>query len=218
MAVRIIETESQITAQINGIIADEINKIIAKSIPRITRELQSYVLNSIKVVSSTYSSLLSGILWRDFGLLNPQEKLDAIFETWSKNVYVNVRKSVPTSKGVIGGFTIGMVKSDYSDVLSLIQAKQETINSKGEVHILDWLHWLLIDGDKAVVREYRVAYGAQYDEWSRTKDTIMIPQVGGIFSVKPEFAGIKSNNWVTKTIDSFADADIENIFRRGLNG
>jgi hypothetical protein len=101
-----------------------------------------------------------------------------------------------SSRGVTGGFSIDMIRSDFSDILSLSAA---TITDDISGSVVPWLQWLLLDGSKILIRDYAVQFGP--NSRSRTGNAIMISSEKQNWRVPSEFAGTVNNNWITRAID-----------------
>ena len=86
----------------------------------------------------------------------------------------------------VGGFS-------YSDVLGSSAAIQRT--KKGQN--LEWLDWLLIQGDKIIIKEYEISSGE-----GRAGRFVMKKTVTGKWGVPSTFAGTPNNNWITRAIQS----------------
>lgn len=100
---------------------------------------------------------------------------------------------------------IEAIQANFQNVLGLPEAQQLT--NKGVS--LDWLDWLLIKGDKTIIREYEIepAQGRR----SRTGLAVMVKAKKGRWKVPAQYAGTVNKNWVTRAIDDIPDSKIENI-------
>lgn len=154
---------------------------IKKPVETVVRQL---IVETIKR-EPEYNSLLEGQLLGEFGLLSPNEKLSALLTAWSEEISVTIRGS---------SLMIEAIFADFNKVLSLNEARQVT--EKGEY--LDWLNWLLIQGDKTIIKEYHVkSYSGPA---SRTGLAIMVKK--GKWSVPSQYAGTIRDNWITRAIDN----------------
>ncbi|NCA31122.1 MAG: hypothetical protein EBS93_10465 [Chitinophagia bacterium] len=89
-----------------------------------------------------------------------------------------------------------VVSIDYADVLSSDDALVID-NLRG--YNLPWLEWLLLEGNKIIVRKQQVEFGPNIA--SRTGNAIMRPS-NKSWRVPSEFAGTITNNWITRAIDN----------------
>ena len=119
------------------------------------------------------------------------------------------RSTVSYNKiGLVGGFTITMMKSD--DMNGVIFTDIASVISNNGQH-LPWLQWLLLEGNNAIVKNFDVKMGS-YSQ-SRSGMAIMVSSRDN-WRVPPEFVGTISNNWTTRAIDRIEDKIdilIENI-------
>lgn len=144
-----------------------------------------------------YYSLVYGQLRNDFGLVDPKPIMDDIISAIQTSVRVEIKK--PTTDS-FGGIYIGIYKDDFSDAMSAYESKYESINSKGEATLVDWLNWLLFRGDSIVISDYGI-FGHARSRSRSESGHIMIRAVGKKttpFRVQPIFAGTKDNNWITR--------------------
>lgn len=189
--------------QINAIIAAEVNKafkqIVARARPIIIREIQTLFKRSVES-SPEYQSLLFGKLMSEFGIEDSSRKLADIMKTWLDSINTEYN----TKTGVL---TINMCLSDFRDVLGLEAAS--IITDKGQE--LEWLRWLLLDGDKTIIRDFHIEYNPLY---SRTDSDIMVK--GGAWKVPAEFSGSLGDNFVTRALDTISDETISNIIQKQL--
>lgn len=189
--------------QINAIIAAEVNK----AFKGIVNRAQPIIVNEIRVLfkeavesSPEYQSLLFGKLMTEFGIEDSARKLSDIMKVWLNNI----NTSYNTKSGVL---TINMCLADFSDVLGLEAAS--LITEKGRE--LEWLQWLLLDGDKTIIRDFHIEYNPGY---SRTGSDIMVK--GGSWKVPSEFSGSMGDNFVTRALDTISDETISNIIQNQL--
>lgn len=200
------ETDRQIEALILSAIKDEIFRVIKKAVPNIKKRVGLLIISTLKS-QPEYESLKSGTLQAEFGLANPQ-KVENILEIWANSVNVFILFSKVVGSKITGGFELRAIKSDYSDVLSSLDAYQKTENNQ----TLEWLRWLLLEGDRKIVKRYEVQYT---NRDSRTGKAVMVKSRKS-WGVPAEFAGTVTNNWVTRGIDSI-ESDIAKIIDEELN-
>lgn len=188
-------------AEFNKNIKKEINAKIAKSmigiVDKIEQRLGSEIRQSIEN-SIVWQEVVGGTLRGELGIQNISG-LDAILETWSKSIKVVYSKN----KG-FGKISIGMIKSDYSDVLSLTESSFTYASNRGS-GVIEWLRWLLLESTSIIVSEYDFVPSNQ----GRTGLGIMAKRQGGGWSVPPQYAGTAVDNFVTRSL-----SDIENTIER----
>jgi hypothetical protein len=149
-----------------------------------------------------YSSLLSGKLMGEFGLPDSASRLSNILSTIESGAIVQSKPITISGSRIKGSIRLQMVQKDFSDLLSLGDASFTT--EKGAN--LQWLSWLLKEGDSIIIADYTFALGSFAS--SRTGMGIMREFGGSSWRVPPEFAGNINNNWITRAIDA-ASSDIE---------
>jgi hypothetical protein len=157
-----------------------------------------------------YNSLISGKLKYELGVPDASERLNRIYDFWAKSAII---KSSPISvkrSSLSGGFSLSMIKSDFSDILGL---SETSITDDISGSIIPWFRWLLLDGDKILVRDYRVRMGP--NERSRTGLAIMVSSEKNNWRVPSEFAGTINNNWITRSIEKI-DSSILNMLENEL--
>lgn len=208
ISVKILESNDQIAYSILKALLPQVNDLLNKSFYKVKSDIVLLVQNAI-VNSPEYGSLLSGTLQLEFGLPDSASRVEQILSFW-KFIDVEYSKAKISSKKITGSFSISMIKSDYSDVLNSSAAT--LLTEKGQQ--LNWLEWLLLFGDKTIIKEYNVEFGS--NPRSRTGGAIMRVSSSGKWGVPPQFAGVASNNWITRAIDSVGD-QINNLLIQALS-
>ena len=206
ISANIVETNDEINTMILEIMADHINDTLNIAMPKITTEIKELVAVSLRE-EPEYQSLLSGRLRAEFGL-SDTNMVDNIIDKLVSTIDVS-RSTVSYNKiGLVGGFTITMMKSD--DMNGVIFTDIASVISNNGQH-LPWLQWLLLEGNKAIVKNFDVKMGS-YSQ-SRSGMAIMVSSRDN-WRVPSEFVGTISNNWTTRAIDRIEDKIdtlIENI-------
>jgi hypothetical protein len=205
-SVKLVDNNSTISREIIKALLPDIQKYFNGIAAKISKSIPDLVINSI-MNQPEYASLMSGALQYEFGLPDPANRLSEILSTIRANTQI-INKS-PQLKGnkISAGIKFSMIKSDFSDLLSLGGASLTT--EKGSK--LDWLDWLLKQGDSIIISDYNFIFGPS--KYSRTGMGIMKEVTGGSWRVPPEFAGTINNNWITRAIDA-ASSDIDNLINK----
>jgi hypothetical protein len=198
-SVRLIESDSTIRKLILEALQEDVEQTFRKALPNITKNIQELINKTIKNTPE-YQSLLNGQLKFEFGLYDSQNQADKIVDTWSNNINIDMKPIKINNAGLSGGFSLGMIASNLQDVLSLAEA---SMIDTDRGYSLPWLQWLLKDGGKVLVKDYKVVLGP--NPYSRTGYAIMRSDSSSNWRVPPEFAGTITNNWVTRAIDSLSD-------------
>ena len=197
ISANIVETNDEINTMILEIMADHINDTLNIAMPKITTEIKELVALSLRE-EPEYQSLLSGRLKAEFGL-SDTNMVDNIIDKLVSTIDVS-RPTVSYNKiGLVGGFTITMMKSD--DMNGVIFTDIASVISNNGQH-LPWLQWLLLEGNNAIVKNFDVKMGS-YSQ-SRSGMAIMVSSRDN-WRVPPEFVGTISNNWTTRAIDRIED-------------
>jgi hypothetical protein len=197
-SIDILESDEQISKEINKAILQELKS----RLPVVFKKSQNYILNTvIEAIKNQpeYISLLSGSLKYEFGLPDASSRINAILETIERSLYVEYEQPKITGSNIVGGFLIGIINAGFSDILSLKEAT--LITEKGTP--LEWLKWLLLEGDKTIIIGYDFNIGNYKN--SRTGGGIMSPSFQGAWRVPPEFAGTIENNWIIRAVESIQD-------------
>lgn len=198
-SVKILESDSTIRKMILEALQEEVESTFKKAIPEITDNIQKMINQTIRDAPE-YTSLLNGQLRLEFGLYDAASQVSTIVDAWTNNITVDLKPIKITNAGLSGGFSLGMIASDFNDVLSLSSANMED-TERG--YSLPWLKWLLLEGGKVLVKDYQIVFGPS--PYSRTGYAIMKSDSSSNWRVPAEFAGTITNNWVTRAIDSLTD-------------
>jgi|694.fasta_scaffold00234_39 hypothetical protein len=208
ISLTLLETDSKIKDLILIEIKKVIDNAINKSIKIISNEIKFLIAEALRS-QPEYSSLMAGTLKAEFGISNPGSiplVIDALIDTLDvKNSNTKI-----SSNGIIGGFTITMMKSD--DMNGVISANIATVSDENKGYVLPWLEWLLYGGNEIIVQNYEVVYGNF--SYSRSGMAIMKPS-SGAWKVPSEFAGTEDNNWTTRAINSVED-NIYKIIQKNI--
>lgn len=203
----IVESNSEIEGKILRALKPEVNKYLEKVFTKAKAKITDTIINAI-TNSPEYNSLISGDLKYEFGLPDSDSRVNSLLNFWTK-IRTDYKSVSISNNKLSGGFTISMIQSDFSDVINSSAAVFTT--EKGTD--LNWLEWLLLFGNKTIIKDYVVEFGA--NPRSRTGRAVMRGVQKGKWSVPSEFAGTKNNNWITRAIDS-ADGEINSVLKEAL--
>ena len=183
-------------------------------IPRVVNDIRndiSYKLKKVFVYAPEYESLITGDLGQHFGIPSSEaaSKLDAIINKLADDIQVSFTKFVVRGGGIGGGIKVSIIDADLKDILSMSDGDIRT--DKGQN--LPWLEWLLIEGDKIIIRDYEIKFGSFAN--SRAGGAIMSMSSGGIWRVPPQFSGTINDNWITRAIDN-ASTYLENLINAAV--
>ena len=107
--------------------------------------------------------------------------------------------------------SIGIIKADYSDLLSLNEAIFAYSSSKGS-GVLQWLQWLLTEGSGTIVQGYD--FSPSSSPASRTGGGLMV--VGNGWQMPQHLAGTQMDNFLMRALTNI-DKDLETIVKQVLN-
>ena len=205
---KLLDNNKTITNKILSALASQLNPVFSKASKDAAVEVQAAVRQSIEA-EGEYLSLLSGQLKYELGIPNPGI-VDQIVDIWVKNVNIIPKKVTVKSNSLSGGFSINMIKSDYSDVLGAAGA---SIKDSETGSLVPWLEWLLLRGGDILVKDYEVLLGP--NPRSRTGMAVMVSSKKD-YRMPAKFAGTESNNWVYRAISRLDDTKMQNIIRVAL--
>ena len=118
-SIRLLESDKEISLKIGNALLPEVRKYMAKVTNKIRSELPN-ILEDIITNSQTYNDLSRGKLRLELGIPDPVSKILGILAVWSQNINLVYSPPFVTSSGTIQtSLTVGIVKSDYSDILGM---------------------------------------------------------------------------------------------------
>lgn len=199
---RIIETNAEISDKILKALLPMISSFFKKVFDKAKNQLVILVQQAI-ISAPEYDSIRSGLLKAHFGLVNGNKVADAVVNFY-KNINIEYYQPSISNNNIKGKFILNMVDSSFNDIIVQDFASFTTENGSE----LNWLEWLLLFGDKAIIKDYSISLGAYPN--SRTGLAIMKGQTGGKWRVPGQFSGYQNNNWITRAIDSI-DTKVEDI-------
>lgn len=187
-------------------IRDELNIILPPIAPKIEIAIKNRT-DQFFWNTSEAQALINGPLDKHFGIPSGEAKIKvgAIIRTIANNIEVSFKRLNVYSGQLRGGFSAGVLVSDFSDVLSNPEATVLTVNGQQ----LPWLQWLLIEGDRIIITDYEIAFG-RYTQ-SRSGGAIMKRASGGIWRVPSQYSGTVRNNWLTRAILNASSAYIDMV-------
>ncbi len=202
---KLVESSKEIEKRINKALVTELNKALDKTARRIVVPVKSIVRQAL-LNQPEVSSLSGGRLAAEFGLPDGRNRIDNIISQWVDGIIVTTTKATATRNKLSGGLTIKMIPRNFVDVLGLTTSKVTT--DKGQD--LPWLEWLLLFGDKAIVRDFSISFDSNRVGRSRSGFAVMQSNPGAFWRVPPEFAGTEDNNFVTRALSTI-ETDINQV-------
>lgn len=191
--------------QIKNMILD----VLPNKLYRAITESPEYIILNLDISNS-------GPLYGGLGLPDLSQKLERIIQHWcSKDNFVIEESPFKfTQHGIDGFLRIKVIKSDFSDVLSLADAKEFVTSRAGHITEINWLEWLLIGGGGYLVRDYVFIQNSDVSPYSRTDTGIMIPKAGSGWQIPMEFMGTQNDNFITRILDQVLNSVTAEIFAK----
>lgn len=179
-------------------LAKQLNERLKRAKTKFRKEVRK-LIKRIILNTPEAESLYDGRLAHEFGFY-PGDGVTAVIAITNKiaqNSRISFTKIRRSGKQLVGRIKIGAVISDFSDVLSLGEGisfyHTEEHNDK-----IDWLRWLLLEGDKVINAEYGIVFGKSKTSRSGNALMIRLGKLRRTFRVSPVFSGTKEDNWLTR--------------------
>ena len=192
-------------------IIKEILKKIKSKAPKIQDTIRDRIRKSVReslISTPEYRSILQGKLRAELGIPESDARIITVIDTWVNNIVVKTK----TGKNPFLSIEIGIIKDDYSDVLSL-PSSQYTYRSKHSQGEIPWLRWLLLEGDKRIVNKYEFSNDRESRSRSRSGMGVMVSKERGFWKVPSEFSGTSVNNFATRALGNI-ESVIDNIVQK----
>lgn len=205
---------------------DSTRSVINSALPRVADAIERRIKKEIRSRlqnTSVYSSLTEGdsrdSLRFNFGLTVGEAvvKMNDIIDILISEIQVVKRQVRLTGEKFTGGITVFLFDSTFKKILSTASGFVTT--KKGQE--LHWMRWLILEGNKVVVKDYDIIFGSFTG--SRSGGAIMIPSNRkDVFGSSPgwkvpaRFAGTIKNNWITR-FASNVERVISNIVSDSFN-
>lgn len=193
-----------------------IREIVAK-IKKVSPAVQEKIAGKIKKLvrmrlleTPEYQSIIAGKLRGELGIPDSSARIAAVVDTWVNGIEVKMK----TGRSPLLSIDIGVIKSDYGDVLSLVEATYTYSGRRGEGEI-PWLEWLLLEGDRRIVNRYE--FSSNITRGSRTGMGIMISKKRGFWQVPPEYSGTEADNFATRALGNI-ETEIDHIVKQAIQG
>lgn len=153
--------------------------------------IKNIILNS-EFAKSFIGGELSGHLGVPQG--EGQDRIEAIANKISQSLSI-IQRSIQWQRGgrLTGGISIELDNDAFLDVIELPESK--IITEKGE--ILEWLDWVLTEGDRVIIADYDVEFLIGK---GRSGIAIMLPTDAVGWRVPSRFSGTIDDNWITREI------------------
>ena len=136
-----------------------------------------------------------------------------IAQAVSDSVVVKTKKINP--KNLSGGLELFVQPEDYANVLSVSEASVNYRSRRFKTNInIPWLDWLLTKGDQNLISGFEFQPGSNL---GRSRAGRMVESPMGNWRISPEFAGTKSDNFITRAFDRNIQDKIVNAVKKTIN-
>lgn len=203
-SLKLVEKNNDITKSILQALKKEVEKVIKKSLPKMTIDIKQIVKESL-MNEPEYSSLKSGTLRAELGIANISD-VDNVIDAMADTLNISFQSIKITNSGLSGGFTLTMIKSD--NISGIISSDSANVIDKDRGYSLPWLEWLLLKGNGSIVQNYSVNYTNSLR--SRSGMALMIESKND-WKIPTNFAGTIDNNWTTRAISKIESQIIKTI-------
>jgi|APGre2960657404_1045060.scaffolds.fasta_scaffold50294_2 hypothetical protein len=205
ITLKILENDKQINQLIFNELSQQISQVFSKSSKLILNKVKE-LIRSVIISQPEYSALKNGSLRLELGIPDTTV-VDSIVSSLLNTTNIELKPIKISGNKLSGGFLITFL--DDAQLQSIIDSPDGMVNdAKG--YSLPWLKWLLSEGVKPIVKGYSVRIGP--NRASRTGMAIMVNSASS-WSVPAQFAGNKTNNWITRAIGDIEDNRISSIIQ-----
>jgi hypothetical protein len=174
-------------------LTERLDAATRRAIPGIRQRVAELVGEAVQA-SPTYASLLNGRLWHVLGLTDPGQALAAIVKGLKDGVEVRPVRVRLVGQQLEGGAVVRVVRGDFANLLQLEEA---TFTTPEHHYELDWLRWLLFEGDAVIIPDH--AYIGKITHFSRTGQGLMVKSRRG-WRIPDEHQGTQHDNWITRSL------------------
>jgi hypothetical protein len=207
-SMKLLEDDATIGNRIATTLLPQVKNYFQNAIVGLDEKISNIIIDSI-VSQPEYNSLLSGSLQYEFGIPDPSSRLSEILDTIKQNKIVQIKQPSISGSKINASIKIQMIQKNFNDLISLGSSKVTT--EKGTD--LNWLKWLLLEGDTIIIGDYHVVLGPN----PRSRTGMAVMTRGGSWRVPPEYAGNIKNNWITRAIDAVS-SEIDKIIVSAIGG
>ena len=149
-----IQLEGGFASKFKKNIVEEITKKIRRETPNIKKSITERVRQLVRdrlIATEEYGSIVAGKLRGELGIPDSSLRIIAVVNAWVNGIQVETK----TGTTPLLSIDIGVIASDYGDVLSLPEATYTYSSVRGGGEI-PWLEWLLLEGDRRIVNRYEL--------------------------------------------------------------
>ena len=138
----------------------------------------------------------------------PQDIAEAVADS----IELIPRKTyVKGSTGLQGGMSLSIQPSDFSNILNMPDSTIRYYSTRYKrIVTLDWLNWLLKQGQEVIVSNYIVNYGNH----GRSGQAKMKRSMGAVWKVDSKYSGTIDDNFISRALN---DPSVRNNMLKVLN-
>jgi|688.fasta_scaffold17342_5 hypothetical protein len=201
----LLESNNQIYEAILNNIKSILDVAINKSINNIRANIRNLIQQRV-TNEPEYLSLKNGKLRLEFGIENI-DTIDKFIDLVLNTLKVETKPIQVNKLSVSGGFQCSFL--DRDELQNLVSSEPALVyDNKG--YYLPWAKWLLLEGNKRIVKQYDVSQ--LNSNKSRSGMGFMIRSDTDWF-VPREFAGSITNNWLSRGIGKITEQQITSIIQ-----
>lgn len=205
-------------------ITKEFNKVVNKNFIKIRPIIQKKTQEIIEMelrASPTYIQAIHGDLRGHLGLENPELAMENIVKEIKKRISVSINYVI-SGKKENKVFTIFLLQGNYQNILNLPTSSYISVTKRpekysridkyykrrryeeGTEHEIDWLSWLLFEGDRKIIFDYSAVIGNFHKvKESRSGKGLMYQSRAG-WKVPPEHQGTDDDNFIIRAFNEAA--------------
>jgi len=208
LSLNLLDNNTTITSNILQALIPEINSYMTKSVSKLRKILPSIIRNAI-TNTPEYDAILNGKLQYELGIPDPAQKLAGLLDLWSTNISITYNAPRASKIRIVSSFSVNMIRVDFSDVL---YSDYAIVVDGLRGYSLPWLEWLLLYGNKTIVKNSKVVFGPNRS--SRTGFALM-RESSESWKIPSQYSGTIDDNWITRAIDRYGN-DIEQAIDSAL--
>lgn len=196
----VITPIAEIDRRIKGCVADKMNDSTRDSLSGIRDRVEELLERHIRD-SHEVKEILSGNLRHQLGATTDEARavVEHLVDSLKRSIDIDFKR-FRVSGGKIGGsLTVSCFPKTLIDEMSSFP--QANFLTKKGVNI-EWMKWLLTLGDRIIVKRYDVDYVRT--RGSRSGGATMKPTKVRGWRVPPSFSGTRTDNFITRALDSLA--------------
>ena len=198
ISIRLVDSPTKIEKDILKALADGMYRAIIKSVGKLSTSIAPAIKDAI-FDSEELKSLQGGVLQYQLGLTSSLAggMRNQIADASAISVELSVKKVSVSGNKFNGGLTIYIQPTNFANLLNLGGSSYDYYSrTYKETVTINWLDWLLTQGDKILVGKFRFVrdFGSGSSGGGKMKK-------GGSWRVPPEFSGTITDNFITRAIN-----------------